>query len=50
MAKYQVFVDGREGTTGLEINERLQKRDDVEILKIDNDKRKDSAEHFAPRC
>jgi N-acetyl-gamma-glutamyl-phosphate reductase len=36
-----VFVDGQEGTTGFEINERLSKRDDVEILKIDNEKRKD---------
>jgi N-acetyl-gamma-glutamyl-phosphate reductase len=44
MAKYTVFVDGQEGTTGLEINERLQKRDDVEILKIASDKRKDIEE------
>jgi len=44
MAKYKVFVDGQEGTTGLEINERLQKRDDVEILKIDSGRRKDSGE------
>jgi len=41
MSKHIVFVDGQEGTTGLEINQRLMKRDDVEILKIDNDKRKD---------
>jgi len=41
MAKHTVFVDGQEGTTGLEINERLLKRDDVEILKIDGAKRKD---------
>jgi len=39
-----VFVDGQEGTTGLEINERLQKRSDVEILKIDPAKRKDAGE------
>ena len=44
MTTYKVFVDGQEGTTGLEINERLQKRDDVEILKIDGDKRKDANE------
>lgn len=41
MAKVKIFVDGQEGTTGLEINERLQKRNDVEILKINPDKRKD---------
>ena len=34
MQKYKIFVDGQEGTTGLEINERLKDRDDVEILKI----------------
>lgn len=39
--KYTVFVDGQEGTTGLEINQRLEKRDDVTIIKIDPDKRKD---------
>jgi N-acetyl-gamma-glutamyl-phosphate reductase len=41
---HKVFVDGHEGTTGLEINERLRKRDDVEILTIDADKRKDARE------
>ncbi|MBP5449320.1 MAG: N-acetyl-gamma-glutamyl-phosphate reductase [Spirochaetales bacterium] len=39
--KYKIFIDGQEGTTGLEINERLQRRDDVEIMRIDSDKRKD---------
>ena len=39
--KYLVFVDGQEGTTGLEINQRLLKRNDIEILKIDPEKRKD---------
>lgn len=41
---YQVFVDGQEGTTGLQINEYLAKRADVTLLKIDSDKRKDLAE------
>jgi len=39
--KYKIFVDGQEGTTGLKIHERLASRDDLEILKIDPDKRKD---------
>jgi len=41
---YKVFVDGQEGTTGLQINEYLAKRADITLLKIDADKRKDVAE------
>ena len=41
---HQVFVDGQEGTTGLQINDYLAKRTDIEVLKIDADKRKDTAE------
>ena len=41
---YRVFVDGQEGTTGLEINERLKKRNDINLLKIDPDKRKEKSE------
>ncbi len=29
--KTKVFIDGSEGTTGLRINERFLKRDDIEI-------------------
>lgn len=42
--KTKVFIDGSEGTTGLRIDERFQGRDDVEIIKIDADKRKDPQE------
>ena len=42
--KTKVFIDGKEGTTGLKIFERFAKRDDLEILLIDEDKRKDSSE------
>ncbi len=41
---YKVFVDGQEGTTGLQINEYLGKRADIELLRIASDKRKDLAE------
>ncbi|MES2099101.1 MAG: N-acetyl-gamma-glutamyl-phosphate reductase [Pseudomonadota bacterium] len=41
---YHAFVDGQEGTTGLRIHEYLAQRDDVEVLRIDADKRKDPAE------
>ena len=42
--KYKIFVDGQEGTTGLKINERLSLRPDLEILKIEQEKRKDREE------
>jgi N-acetyl-gamma-glutamyl-phosphate reductase len=41
---YKVYVDGQEGTTGLVINERLTIFSDIEIIKIDSDKRKDPEE------
>lgn len=41
---YRVFVDGQEGTTGLRIHEMLARRSDIEVLRIDADRRKDSAE------
>lgn len=41
---YKIYVDGQEGTTGLRIHEVLARRPDVEVLRIDADKRKDSAE------
>lgn len=38
--KYKVFVDGQEGTTGLKIHEYLNNRDDIEILTIESENRK----------
>jgi N-acetyl-gamma-glutamyl-phosphate reductase len=43
-----IFVDGQEGTTGLKIQEYLAARTDLEVLRIDPDKRKDAAERA--RC
>ena len=40
----KVYIDGQEGTTGLKILERFNGRTDIEILKIDPEKRKDSDE------
>ena len=43
MGKPKVFIDGQEGTTGLQIHDRLVRRDDIELLGIDPDKRRDAA-------
>ena len=44
MKTHTVFVDGQEGTTGLRIHEYLAARSDIEVLKIDAERRKDVAE------
>lgn len=41
MTRTQVFVDGQHGTTGLQIHERLRAREDIELLIIPDDRRKD---------
>lgn len=41
MKKPVIFIDGKEGTTGLQIYDRLAQREDIELLLIDEDKRKD---------
>lgn len=41
---YRIFIDGKEGTTGLKIFERFASRKDIEILQIDDEKRKDPEE------
>ena len=42
--KVKVYIDGSEGTTGLRINERFEGRDDIELLKISSELRKDPEE------
>ena len=40
----KIYIDGQEGTTGLKILERFENRTDIELLKISEEKRKDSDE------
>ena len=42
--KPKIYIDGKEGTTGLQIYERLGTRDDIELLLIDETLRKDTNE------
>ena len=44
MAKPKVYIDGKEGTTGLQIYDRLAGRSDIELLLIEEEKRKDTPE------
>ena len=42
--KPKVYIDGKDGTTGLQIYDRLAARDDIDLLLIDEAKRKDPGE------
>lgn len=41
MSKYKIFVDGAAGTTGLRIHERLSQAEDIELLTLPEELRKD---------
>ena len=38
---YSVFIDGKEGTTGLQIYDRISKRDDIKLITLPEELRKD---------
>lgn len=44
MAKPRIFIDGEHGTTGLLIRDLLRERDDIDVVSIAADKRKDAGE------
>lgn len=39
--KIKVFIDGAEGTTGLRIRDRIEKRNELELISLPEEKRKD---------
>lgn len=43
MKKYDIFVDGSAGTTGLQIFQRLEKRGDINLMTLPEEKRKDAS-------
>ena len=44
MSKTRIYIDGQSGTTGLQIFDRIGAREDLELMRIDEDKRHDNEE------
>ena len=40
---HKVFIDGEAGTTGLQVHARLQQRDDISLIRLDDAHRKDKS-------
>ena len=50
MSKTKVYIDGQAGTTGLQIFDRIGAREDLELMRIDEDKRHDNEEERGGHC
>ena len=50
MSKTKVYIDGQAGTTGLQIFDRIGAREDLELMRIDEDKRHDNEERTLFSC
>ena len=46
----KVFIDGSAGTTGLRIHERLKDRDDISVITLNEEMRKDNAARREAFC
>jgi N-acetyl-gamma-glutamyl-phosphate reductase len=42
--QYRIFIDGEAGTTGLQIHQRLEQHEDITIVSIDPELRKNADE------
>ena len=44
MSRTKVYIDGQSGTTGLQIHDRIEAREDLRLLRICDERRRDRDE------
>ena len=47
---HTIFIDGEEGTTGLQIRERIESRAELDLIHLTGENRKDTAPRISPSC
>ena len=50
MSKTKVYIDGQAGTTGLQIFDRIGAREDLELMRIGEDKRQTAGPTVSRSC